>query len=77
MINPLDPHHDGSVHYTHTEDPVLGDSVGLRVRVPHTAEGTPGATEVVLRWVRDGEPAIRRATEESVDETGSGWSVGS
>ncbi|MEO5853202.1 MAG: alpha-amylase family glycosyl hydrolase [Nocardioides sp.] len=74
-IDPLDPHHDGSVNYTQTEDPVLGDSVGLRVRVPHTADGSPGATVVVLRWVRDGEPAIRRATEVSVDETGSWWSV--
>ena len=74
-IDPLDPHHDGSVHYTPAEDPVLGDSVGLRVRVPHTAAGAPGAIEVVLRWVRDGEPAIRRATCESVDETGSWWSV--
>ena len=74
-LDPLDPHHDGSVRYTLTEDPVLGDRVGLRVRVPHAADGSPGATEVVLRWVRDGEPAIRRASRESVDETGAWWTV--
>ena len=74
-IHPLDPHHDGSIHYTPTQAPVLGDRVPLRIRVPHAADGSPGATEVVLRWVRDGEPAIRRAAREAVDETGCWWSV--
>ena len=73
--DPLAPHHDGSIHYTLAEDPVLGDRVGLRVRVPHAADGSPGATEVVLRWVRDGEPAIRRAIRESEDEAGAWWTV--
>ena len=36
--DPLDPHHDGSVHYTLDDAPALGDSVVLRVRVPHRAD---------------------------------------
>ncbi len=73
--HPLDPHHDGSIHYTLAEAPVLGETVDLRVRVPHHADGSPAARAVVLRWVRDGEPALRRATEESVDEAGVWWRV--
>ena len=73
--DPLDPHHDGSVHYTLAEAPALGDSVVLRVRVPHRADGTPAAREVVLRWVRDGEPALRLATRESEDDAGAWWTV--
>lgn len=73
--HPLDPHHDGSIHYVRTEQPVLGDEVPLRVRVPHTADGRPGATAVVLRAVRDGEPAISRAEQTDVDAAGAWWSV--
>ena len=74
--HPLDPHHDGSPHYVSDDRPSLGDVVTLRVRVPHTADGTPGATEVVLRTVRDGEPAIGRAEQVSQDAAGAWWEVG-
>ncbi|MGD9960971.1 glycoside hydrolase family 13 protein, partial [Nocardioides sp.] len=74
-VDPLDPHHDGSPYYTRTEAPVLGGRVPLRVRVPHRRDGAPGAVEVVLRSVRDGEPAIRRATQVSTDAAGAWWEV--
>ncbi|MDP3890197.1 glycoside hydrolase family 13 protein [Nocardioides sp.] len=74
-VDPLDPHHDGSPLYCPAQAPALGDLVPLRVRVPHGADGTPAARHVVLRSVRDGEPAIREAEVESTDEAGSWWRV--
>ena len=73
--DPLDPHHDGSARYTGDADGArrLGDTVDLCVRVPHAADGSPGAAEVVVRSVRDGEPLIRRASRDSVDEAGAWW----
>ena len=59
--HPLDPHHDGSVHHVRgTAD--LGAEVTLRVRVPHRADGSPGARRVVLR-------ALREAAQQQGDET--------
>ena len=72
-VDPLDPHHDGSPLYTETPTPVLGDRVRLRVRVPHGPDGAPGASRVVLRSVRDGEPAVQPATQESKDDAGAWW----
>ncbi|CUR59476.1 putative Alpha amylase catalytic region [metagenome] len=74
-VDPLDPHHDGSPLYTLTEVPVLGGRVPLRVRVPHRLDGSPGAVEVVLRAVTDGEPAIRKASQVEVDAAGAWWEV--
>ena len=72
----LDPHHDGSPHYVlGGEGAGLGDTVTLRVRVPHDEDGTPGAVRVVLRAVRDGEPAVRLADEVSSDTAGAWWEV--
>ncbi|MBA2694362.1 MAG: hypothetical protein H0U62_00580, partial [Actinobacteria bacterium] len=31
------PHHDGSPLYVSTQSPALGDTVSVRVRVPHLA----------------------------------------
>lgn len=73
--HPLDPHHDGSVHYVVGDTSVLGGRVTLRVRVPHDEDGTPGATRVVLRAVRDGEPAIGQAEQVSTDAAGAWWEV--
>ncbi|MBS2940034.1 glycoside hydrolase family 13 protein [Nocardioides sp. J2M5] len=73
--HPLDPHHDGSVHYVVGDTSVLGGEVTLRVRVPHAEDGTPGATRVVLRAVRDGEPAIGQAEQVSTDAAGAWWEV--
>ena len=68
-----DPHHDGSVGYLPVPDPELGETVPVRVHVPHRGDGTPGADAVALRVVRDGEPAITAAEQESTDATGTWW----
>ena len=73
--HPLDPHHDGSPLYVDSERPSLGDEVTLRVRVPHAADGSVGARTVVLRAVRDGEPAVRRAEQVDDDGAGTWWKV--
>ena len=73
-IGALDPHHDGSPLYR-PEPPALGARIPLRVRVPHTAEGRPAADHVVLRSVRDGEPYVVEATQESTDEAGTWWTA--
>ena len=72
---PLDPHHDGSVHYVDGAGASLGDEVTLRVRVPHAEDGSPGADRVVLRAVRDGEPAVSNGDVVSVDDAGTWWQV--
>lgn len=74
--HPLDPHHDGSPLYVSHARPSLGDEVTLRVRVPYDEGGAPGASEVVLRSVRDGEPAIGRARLVDDDGTATWWEVG-
>jgi alpha-glucosidase len=71
----LDPHHDGSPLYVDNQRPALGSTVRVRVRVPHDADGSPGARTVVLRSVKDGEPALVIATETGTDEYGSWWSA--
>ncbi|MDR7252877.1 alpha-glucosidase [Nocardioides sp. BE266] len=73
--HPLDPHHDGSPLYVSHTRPELGDVLRLRVRVPHTADGSVGATTVVLRAVRDGEPAVSRAELAATDDAGTWWEV--
>ncbi|HEX2062104.1 MAG TPA: hypothetical protein VHK90_15300, partial [Thermoanaerobaculia bacterium] len=45
------PHHDGSETYVVEHPDELGGEATVRVRVPHGA-----ADDVVLRYVRDGEP---------------------
>ncbi len=71
----LEPHHDGSPLYTQEGSPSLGDTVWLRVRVPHHEDGTPAAEHVVVRAVRDGEPSITAATCERSDEAAAWWRV--
>ena len=70
-----DPHHDGSPLYVDRPDPGLGETVTVRVRVPHRPDGSPGARTVVLRSVRDGEPYLERAEAESSDEHGTWWAA--
>ncbi len=48
----LEPHHDGSLRHVSTDRPRLGDSVEVRVRVPHGV----GADRLHVRTVEDGEP---------------------
>ena len=69
-----DPHHDGSPLYR-PDPPALGARIPLRVRVPHGPGGRPAADHVVLRSVRDGEPFVVEAEQESSDEAGSWWSA--
>jgi len=75
MTSHLDePHHDGSIQYAPAPGARLGDTVPVRVRVP-SAPGHEGRdASVVLRWVRDGEPALVQATLDAHDEAGA-WFV--
>ncbi|WP_203336158.1 glycoside hydrolase family 13 protein [Nocardioides limicola] len=70
-----DPHHDGSPLYVDTQTPDLGDRIGLRVWVPHRADGSPAATTVVLRSVRDGEPCVTAAVCATTEAAGAWWSA--
>jgi alpha-glucosidase len=65
------PHHDGSELYVSTRSPGPGSTVRLRVRVPHAHR----AAQVVVRTVRDGEPALSAASVESQDEHETWWAV--
>jgi alpha-glucosidase len=70
-----EPHHDGSLRYVPDPAPRVGDVVPVRVHVPHLTDGSPGADQVFLRVVRDGEPHISAAAVEGVDDAGTWWSA--
>ena len=73
----FDPHHDGSPRYVLDQAPSLGDTVRVRVWVPH--DPRPGACApdgVWLRSVRDGEPFLVRATASSAVGAGTWWEAG-
>jgi len=63
------PHHDGSALYVSNPHPRLGDTVRLRVRVPH--ESQVGA--VHLRLVCDAEPKFVDAVVDLVTEAETWW----
>ncbi|MGH3370050.1 MAG: glycoside hydrolase family 13 protein, partial [Nocardioidaceae bacterium] len=67
------PHHDGSALYVDHPAPSLGADVGVRVWVPHLPDGSPAADRVLLRSVRDGEPALVAAVADGSDEFGCWW----
>jgi alpha-glucosidase len=69
------PHHDGSGLYVSNRAPRLGEDVRVRVLVPHCDDGSPGATTVTARTVRDGEPVLTAAEEESTDAAGTWWAT--
>ncbi len=72
VVHLLDrPHHDGSPLYVSTRSPGPGSTVTLRLRVPHAHR----ATQVVLRAVRDGEPALAAASVERADAGETWWTV--
>ncbi len=74
VLAPLDPHHDGSPLYVSgPAHPALGSSVLVRVRVPHRADGSPGAHRVVLRSVLDGEPRVVAARQTAADAADAWW----
>lgn len=53
------PHHDGSALHVDRQDPALGETVAVRLRVP-AGQPTPGG--VWLRSIRDAEPHYDAAT---------------
>lgn len=59
------PHHDGSACYVSTQEPTLGDTVAVFVRVPAAA----GISQVHVRTTPDGEP---RFTAAAVDRQARG-----
>jgi alpha-glucosidase len=72
VVHLLDrPHHDGSELYVPERRPAPGSSVTVRVRVPHAHR----ASQVVLRSVRDGEPALVPAEVEREDDRETWWSA--
>lgn len=74
-MHPLDPHHDGSPLYVENQFPDVGDTVAVRVRIPHRPDGSPGARAVVLRAVRDGEPHLTHASCTESDDHGTWWTA--
>lgn len=63
------PHHDGSAMYVSDIAPRPGDTVTVRVRVPHAA----GVDEVHVRQVTDGEPEVRPARRIGSDDVEAWW----
>jgi alpha-glucosidase len=63
------PHHDGSALYVSDPHPQLGDTVRVRVRVPHEAQ----VSAVHVRLVPDAEPELVDAVVDRVTETETWW----
>jgi alpha-glucosidase len=64
-----EPHHDGSELYVLERPEELGGEATVRLRLPHGV----GADEVLLRYVRDGEPRGVRAVVDEEGEHESWW----
>jgi alpha-glucosidase len=65
----LTPHHDGSPLYVSAQHPRPGQTVQVRVRVPHAA----GVSAVHVRVVPDGEQEFVAAREVARDEQEAWW----
>ena len=63
-----EPHHDGSDEYVLERPDELGGDAVVRVRAPKGA-----ADDVILRYVRDGEPRWVRAQVDRETETETWW----
>ncbi len=63
------PHHDGSPLYVSTDRPTLGQTIEVRLRVPHGYR----AKQVVLRAVRDGEPHLTPARVAHQNDHETWW----
>ena len=63
------PHHDGSALYVSDLGPQLGDTVTVRVRVPHEAE----VSAVHVRLIRDAEPKFVDAVVDRTTDTETWW----
>jgi alpha-glucosidase len=64
-----DPHHDGSDCCVLESPSELGGTAVVRVRVP----GRAGVDSVILRYVRDGEPAVVQAEVDEETPTETWW----
>lgn len=65
------PHHDGSELYVSNEAPSIGDSVTLRVRVPHTYT----FEKAFIRLYHDGEPRSFELKAGKKNDIETWWSV--
>lgn len=65
------PHHDGSELYVSNEAPSIGDSVTLRVRVPHTYT----FEKAFIRLYHDGEPRSFELEAGKKGDVETWWSV--
>jgi alpha-glucosidase len=65
------PHHDGSRLYVSNLSPRLGDTVTVRVRVPHEA----AVTSLHVRTKRDEEPEFVSAAREHETATETWWAA--
>jgi alpha-glucosidase len=65
------PHHDGSALYVSNPHPALGETVTVRVRVPHEA----GVSAVHVRLTPDAEPFFVDAVIERETETDAWWAA--
>lgn len=63
------PHHDGSALYVPQQEPALGDTVAVFLRVP---AGFP-VSRVHVRSVPDGEPHFDEAVVDRRDASGDTW----
>jgi alpha-glucosidase len=63
------PHHDGSALYVSNACPAPGETVQVRVRVPHEA----GVTAVYLRTAPDGEQQFSDAVVDRRTDTDTWW----
>lgn len=69
MNEALVPHHDGSPLHVSNDTPELGETVAVRVRIPH-AHGSPAS--VLVRSNPDAEPRFT-AAERTATEQGWDW----
>lgn len=65
------PHHDGSALYVSNPHPELGETVTVRVRVPHDAD----VTAVHVRLAPDAEPVFVDAVVERTTATDTWWAA--
>ncbi|SCE80838.1 alpha-glucosidase [Micromonospora coriariae] len=65
----MQPHHDGSASYVPQQEPTLGETVDVFVRVPAGAD----VQQVHVRTTGDGEPRFREASVDRVDGREVWW----
>lgn len=65
------PHHDGSGRYVSNLSPEVGDTVTVRVRIPHENL----VSDVFVRAVADAEPYFVAATAETITPTETWWTA--